>query len=162
MAAAASTSFSLLSTARRGSSKAIAAPTAISLKTQNRRLGFAGSSVSEQVLSARVTQRIREVAGRNGKGPSGIVAMAKRSVGDLSDAELKGKKVFVRADLNVPLDDAQNISDDTRIRAAVPTIKYLIGKGAKVILTSHLVRTNFRGFRLWLIHHYRFRLWHHN
>lgn len=65
--------------------------------------------------------------------------MAKKSVGDLKDAELKGKRVFVRVDLNVPLDDNQNITDDTRVRAAVPTIKYLIGYGAKVILSSHLV-----------------------
>ena len=65
--------------------------------------------------------------------------MAKKSVGDLSAAELKGKKVFVRADLNVPLDDSQNITDDTRIRAAIPTIKHLIENGAKVILSSHLV-----------------------
>lgn len=66
--------------------------------------------------------------------------MAKKSVGDLKESDLKGKRVFVRADLNVPLDENQNITDDTRIRAAVPTIKYLIGNGAKVILTSHLGR----------------------
>lgn len=65
--------------------------------------------------------------------------MAKKSVGDLTASDLKGKKVFVRADLNVPLDDSQNITDDTRIRAAVPTIKHLIANGAKVILSSHLV-----------------------
>ena len=65
--------------------------------------------------------------------------MAKKSVGDLAESDLKGKKVFVRADLNVPLDDSQNITDDTRIRAAVPTIKHLIQNGAKVILSSHLV-----------------------
>ena len=64
----------------------------------------------------------------------------KKSVGSLKEADLKGKKVLVRADLNVPLDDNLNITDDTRIRAAVPTIKYLIGYGAKIILTSHLVR----------------------
>lgn len=65
--------------------------------------------------------------------------MAKKSVGDLTASDLKGKKVFVRADLNVPLDDNQNITDDTRIRAAIPTIKHLIQNGAKVILSSHLV-----------------------
>ncbi|KAG2656283.1 hypothetical protein PVAP13_1KG072100 [Panicum virgatum] len=64
----------------------------------------------------------------------------KRSVGTLGEADLKGKKVFVRADLNVPLDDAQKITDDTRIRASVPTIKFLLEKGAKVVLASHLGR----------------------
>ena len=67
----------------------------------------------------------------------------KRSVGSLGEADLKGKKVFVRADLNVPLDDAQKITDDNRIRASIPTIKYLLEKGAKVILASHLVREFF-------------------
>lgn len=65
--------------------------------------------------------------------------MAKKSVGELTAADLKGKRVFVRADLNVPLDDNQKITDDTRIRAAIPTIKHLIENGAKVILSSHLV-----------------------
>lgn len=69
-----------------------------------------------------------------------VVAMAKKSVSDLTADDLEGKRVFVRADLNVPLDDNQNITDDTRIRAAVPTIKYLISNGAKVLLSSHLVR----------------------
>jgi len=67
--------------------------------------------------------------------------MAKKSVGDLSEAELKGKVVFVRADLNVPLDKASGeITDDTRIRAAIATLKHLVAKGAKVMLTSHLGR----------------------
>nr|7ZY7_A Chain A, Phosphoglycerate kinase [Chlamydomonas reinhardtii]7ZY7_B Chain B, Phosphoglycerate kinase [Chlamydomonas reinhardtii] len=65
----------------------------------------------------------------------------KKSVGDLHKADLEGKRVFVRADLNVPLDKATlAITDDTRIRAAVPTLKYLLDNGAKVLLTSHLGR----------------------
>eukprot|EP00951_Prasinocladus_malaysianus_P007910 scaffold56977_cov39-Prasinocladus_malaysianus.AAC.1 len=66
--------------------------------------------------------------------------MAKKSVGDLSKADLEGKVVFMRADLNVPLDADQKVTDDTRVRAAIPTIKYLIDNGAKVLLTSHLGR----------------------
>lgn len=80
------------------------------------------------------------VSKAGGKGQRMVVTMAKKSVGDFGDADLKGKVVFVRADLNVPLDADLNITDDTRIRAAVPTVEYLIGKGAKVLLTSHLGR----------------------
>merc|ERR1719486_1456035 len=67
------------------------------------------------------------------------IEMAKKSVGDLTEADLKGKVVLVRCDLNVPL-DGKTITDDTRIRASVPTVKYLCEKGAKVLLSSHLGR----------------------
>ena len=64
---------------------------------------------------------------------------AKASIEDLSDADLKGKKVLVRCDLNVPL-DGKTITDDTRIRSSVPTIEYLKSKGAIVSVCSHLGR----------------------
>eukprot|EP00898_Chlorokybus_atmophyticus_P003691 jgi/Chlat1/4322/Chrsp29S04482 len=62
----------------------------------------------------------------------------KLSVKDLD--EIQGKAVFVRADLNVPLDGDGNITDDTRIRASLPTIQYLIDNGARIVLASHLGR----------------------
>lgn len=58
----------------------------------------------------------------------------------IRDIDVSGKKVLVRCDFNVPQDENGNITDTRRIRGAVPTIKYLLGHGAKVILCSHLGR----------------------
>ena len=58
----------------------------------------------------------------------------------LTDLDVRGKKVFIRADLNVPQDDAGNITEDTRIRASLPSIQYCLDNGAAVMVTSHLGR----------------------
>ncbi len=58
----------------------------------------------------------------------------------LKDLDLKGKTVFLRVDFNVPLDEERNIRDDTRIKAALPTINFLLEQKAKLIIASHLGR----------------------
>jgi phosphoglycerate kinase len=65
------------------------------------------------------------------------MAMNKVSIRDLN---VKDKRVFIRVDFNVPLDEEGHITNDARIQASLPTIQYALGKGAKVILASHLGR----------------------
>lgn len=62
------------------------------------------------------------------------------NVKKLTDVDVRGKRVFIRADLNVPQDDAGNITEDTRIRASIPSIKYCLDNGGAVMVTSHLGR----------------------
>src|SRR5476651_191694 len=64
-----------------------------------------------------------------------------KRLSDIIEAgQLKDKRVFIRADLNVPQDDAGNITEDTRIRASVPAIRAAVQAGAAVMVTSHLGR----------------------
>jgi len=66
--------------------------------------------------------------------------MSKLSLSSLDKTHLEGKKVLVRVDFNVPLNESGQITDDTRIRAAIPTIEYLMNNSAKVILAAHFGR----------------------
>ncbi|KAJ9532958.1 hypothetical protein QJQ45_018047 [Haematococcus lacustris] len=108
-------------------------------RVANHRAAFSGPRIARVAQTAPVSVR-QPLASRVQRASAVTVRAVKVSVGDLKKADLEGKRVFVRADLNVPMDKAGNVTDDTRIRAAIPTLKYLLDNGAKVLLTSHLGR----------------------
>merc|ERR1719324_536115 len=110
-----------------------------------------GGGASLELLEGKVLPGVaaldeREVAAaafcgqRKAPKASRTSLQAKKSVEDLGEADLKGKTVLIRCDLNVPLNAKLEITDETRITASVPTIEYLCGKGAKVLACSHLGR----------------------
>jgi len=76
----------------------------------------------------------------DGFGLMSVMAAPEERFPYINEVDINGKKLLIRADLNVPYDDNQNITDDTRIRGILPTVNYALDEGASVILCSHMGR----------------------
>ena len=66
--------------------------------------------------------------------------MKKKTLRELPDAMLRTKRILVRLDLNVPIDESNHVTDDTRIRASIPTLLYLLKRGGRPVVLSHFGR----------------------
>merc|ERR1719453_2981434 len=126
----------LLAAAAAGEAYVLSPAGTTSLRSSNQ--GVATSSFTPRLRSAVPVAGAR-LQKLSGAASVEMAAASKKSVKDLGEADLKGKKVLIRCDLNVPL-DGKKITDDTRIRASVETLKYLMDKGARVAVSSHLGR----------------------
>ena len=109
-------------------------------KTTNRRRRHAGEGFG--LVRQRVGLRValRGHAALHGRPSLGATHVQKKTVRHLTEEQMRGKRALVRADFNVPLDENGEITDDTRIRAALPTLAYLLEHGARPVVLSHLGR----------------------
>src|SRR5262249_31619744 len=85
---------------------------------------------------ARALAHARRIGGAPDEADAGVAMKFLR----MEDVDLRGKRIFIRSDLNVPVDDAGAIGDDTRIRASLPAYRLALEKGAALMATSHLGR----------------------
>jgi len=104
----------------------------------NYQSNFVNSNVKTRNVAYATNSLSKDTVSFSAKKDNEVKEAGKKSVYDLGN--VKGKRALVRVDVNVPFDEQGNITDDTRIQAIVPTIRFLQDKGAKVVLAAHLGR----------------------